>query len=92
MSVVSDGELAEATFHILGPAILCYVMWTVMVARLPATIVAISALTAPVVGVLSSVLFLGDVMTWQKGLALTAIILSITATLYQPRKPTNPDV
>jgi drug/metabolite transporter (DMT)-like permease len=85
MSVVSDGELAEATFHILGPAILCYVMWTVMVARLPATIVAISALTAPVVGVLSSMLFLGDVMTWQKGLALTAIILSITTTLFQPR-------
>ena len=84
--------LATLAFHILGPAILCYVLWTVMVARLPATIVAISALTAPVVGVLSSVLFLGDVMTWQKGLALTAIILSITATLYQPRKPTNPEV
>ena len=84
--------LATLAFHILGPAILCYVLWTVMVARLPATIVAISALTAPVVGVLSSVLFLGDVMTWQKGLALTAIILSITATLYQPRKPTNPKV
>ena len=84
--------LATLAFHILGPAILCYVLWTVMVARLPATIVAISALTAPVVGVLSSVLFLGDVMTWQKGLALTAIILSIIATLYQPRKPTNPKV
>ena len=70
----------------MGPAILFYVLWTMMVARLPATIVAISALTAPVVGVLSSVLFLGDIMTWQKGLALTAIILSITATLFQPRK------
>lgn len=78
--------LATLVFHILGPAILCYVLWTVMVARLPATIVAISALTAPVVGVLSSVLFLGDIMTWQKGLALTAIILSITVTLFQPRK------
>jgi drug/metabolite transporter (DMT)-like permease len=84
--------VATLAFHILGPAILCYVLWTVLVARLPATIVAISALTAPVVGVLSSVLFLGDIMNWQKGLALTAIILSITATLYQPRKPTNPDL
>ena len=84
--------LATLAFHILGPAILCYVLWTVLVARLPATIVAISALTAPVVGVLSSVLFLGDIMTWQKGLALSAIILSIIATLFQPRKPTISDV
>ncbi len=31
-------------------------------------------------------------MTWQKGLALAAIVLSITATLVQPRKRAIADV
>ena len=78
--------LATLTFHILGPMIICYILWAVLVARLPAAIAAISALTAPVVGVLSSIFLLNDVMTWQKSAALAAIIFSIVVTTMQTVK------
>ena len=82
--------LATLTFHILGPMISCYILWAVLVARLPAAIAAISALTAPVVGVLSSIFLLNDVMTWQKSAALAAIIFSIVVTTMQTvKKRTN---
>lgn len=82
--------LATLTFHILGPMIICYILWAVIVARLPAAIAAISALTAPVVGVLSSIFLLNDVMTWQKSAALAAIIFSIVVTTMQTvKKRTN---
>jgi drug/metabolite transporter (DMT)-like permease len=70
--------------------IICYILWAVLVARLPAAIAAISALTAPVVGVLSSIFLLNDVMTWQKSAALAAIIFSIVVTTMQTvKKRTN---
>jgi drug/metabolite transporter (DMT)-like permease len=51
-------------------------------------VAAIALLTAPVVGVLSSVLLLGDTLTWQKLLSLLMIILSIAMTLApQWKKP-----
>ena len=82
--------LATLTFHILGPMIICYILCAVLVARLPAAIAAISALTAPVVGVLSSIFLLNDVMTWQKSAALAAIIFSIVVTTMQTvKKRTN---
>ena len=73
-------------FHILGPMITCYVVWALMIAKLPATVASISVLTAPVVGVLSSALILGDIFTWQKLLALAAIILSISMVTLQGDK------
>ena len=70
-------------FHILGPMITCYLLWALMVSRLSVTIASISVLTAPVVGVLSSALLLGDTFTWQKLVALMAIILSISLVTFQ---------
>jgi drug/metabolite transporter (DMT)-like permease len=68
-------------YHVLGPMVVCYLLWTILLGRLPATVAAIALLTAPVVGVLSSVLLLGDTLTWQKLLSLLMIILSIAMTL-----------
>lgn len=78
--------IAVLMLHILGPMIACYVLWASLIARLPATIASISVLTAPVVGVLSSSLFLGDTFTWQKLVALTAITLSISLVIFQDNK------
>ena len=77
------GIMAALAFHILGPMITCYMLWTFLIARLPTTIAAISVLTAPVVGVMSSLLLLDDVLTWQKFVSLTAIILSIAVASRQ---------
>ena len=77
------GVLGALAFHILGPMITCYILWAFLIARLPTTIAAISVMTAPVVGVVSSILFLDDVLTWQKFISLAAIILSITVASRQ---------
>ena len=72
--------VATMVFHVLGPMVTCYVIWTMLVSRLPATIAAIASLMTPVVGVLSSVLILGDAPTWQKFAALAMIVASIALT------------
>tara|TARA_B100000965_G_C18923212_1_gene469799 strand:- start:193 stop:447 length:255 start_codon:yes stop_codon:yes gene_type:complete len=76
-------------FHILGPMITCYILWTVLVERFSTTIAAISVLTAPVVGVLSSAMLLNDTITWHKCIALTAIILSIAVATIGNARPTD---
>lgn len=83
------GVLVALAFHILGPMITCYILWAFLIARLPTTIAAISVMTAPVVGVVSSILFLDDVLTWQKFISLAAIILSITVASRQ-NAPSTP--
>ena len=81
----SSQVLATLVYHVLGPMVICYILWSVLVSRLPATVAAVSALTAPVIGVLSSALFLGEAISWQKGIALAAIIFSIALTTAIPK-------
>ncbi|MEO1695247.1 MAG: DMT family transporter [Pseudomonadota bacterium] len=73
--------LAVFAFHVLGPMVICYVLWTTLLAKLPATIAAVSMLTAPVVGVVSSLAVLGEPLTPAKGVALALIIASIMVSL-----------
>lgn len=73
--------IAVFAFHVAGPMATCYLLWAVLLRRLPATVAAISILTAPTVGVLSSILLLGEPASWQKMLALGLIVLSIAITL-----------
>ena len=77
--------LATLAFHIVGPMVVCYALWTVLVGRLTASIAAIAALLAPVVGVSSSIILLGDPLTWQKAVSLAMILASITLTLTPSR-------
>ena len=74
-------------YHAFGPMVVCYTLWTVMVDRLPATVAAISALLAPVVGVLSAVILLNDSLTWQKTISLSMILASIALTLRRQNDP-----
>ncbi|PVA10572.1 EamA/RhaT family transporter [Pelagivirga sediminicola] len=73
--------VAVFAFHVAGPMATCYLLWAVLLRRLPATVAAISILTAPTVGVLSSIWLLGEPVSWQKIVALALIVLSITITL-----------
>lgn len=76
-TVPSTPVLLTLIYHALGPMVVCYALWTALVGRLSASVAAITSLLAPVVGVLSAVVFLGDVVTWQKVIALGMILLSI---------------
>lgn len=73
--------LLMMAYHVLGPMVICYALWTSMLARLSATTAAISTLTAPIVGVGSAVIILGDPVTWQKVAALLMVVISILITL-----------
>jgi len=73
-------------YHVLGPMVIAYALWTAMLDRLPATVAALATLMTPVVGVASSVLLLGDSMTWHKSAALLMILTSITLTLVPNRQ------
>lgn len=73
--------LLTMTYHVLGPMVVCYALWTLAVGRLSATTAAVSTLTAPIVGVGSAVFILGDQVTWQKILSLLMVVTSILLTL-----------
>lgn len=85
----SPPVLATLVFHITGPMVVSYALWTVLVGRLTASVAAIAALLAPVVGVVSSIILLGDPVSWQKVVSLTMILASIFLTL-SPAKPASP--
>ena len=73
-------------FHILGPMLVSYAIWTSLVGRLPAAVAALGTLLAPLVAVSSSVALLGDPLTWQKVLALGLILTSIALTFLGPMR------
>jgi drug/metabolite transporter (DMT)-like permease len=87
-AIPSAPVMATMAFHVLGPMIVCYVLWTVLLARLPATIAAISTLIAPVVAVGSAMVLLDDPPSWQKYTALAMIVASVAVTLIRPSKET----
>jgi drug/metabolite transporter (DMT)-like permease len=83
---LSAPVIAVWAWHALLPMVLCYALWTRLVGQLPASVAAIATLMAPVVGVSSSIVLLGDPMAWQKVVALGLILASITLTFLRPGK------
>lgn len=67
-------------YHVLGPMVICYAIWTALVNKLPTTIAALSALSAPVVGVISSAVLIGESLTLHKSVALILIVCSVALT------------
>lgn len=80
---------ATLLYHAVGPMVICYALWSVLVGRLSATVAAIAALLAPVVGVSSAIILLGDPITWQKIVSLAMILASIVLTLSAPSRTPN---
>lgn len=86
LNLPNASVLAVFAFHVVGPVALCYAAWVSLVSRLPASTAAIGTLLIPVVGVLSSSLLLGDVLTLDKIIALGLIVSSVALTFIQPRQ------
>lgn len=87
----SAAVLAILAYHILFPMVICYVAWSIMVARLPASVAAMGTLLVPVVGVFSAALVLGDALSWQKLAALSLVLLSIVLTFAKMAKADTAD-
>ena len=79
--------LAVWAWHAALPMVLCYALWTSLVARVPASLAAIATLLAPFVGVSSAILLLGDPLTWQKALALALVLGSIALGFLRLPRP-----
>ncbi|MGI9301986.1 MAG: DMT family transporter [Gammaproteobacteria bacterium] len=79
--------LATLAYHIIFPMAICYVAWVSLVGRLPVSVAAIGTLLIPVVGVISASLLLGDILTWQKLLALALVLSSIALTFVNANRP-----
>ena len=88
LSITMPGFGVQLTmlYHVLFPMVLCYLLWAMLLARIPVSVAAIAILTAPVVGVLSAVLLLGEPLTWQKTVSLGLIVASILVTLVRPAR------
>ncbi len=85
MPIPSTPALAVWLWHALLPMVVCYALWTRLVARVSAPLAAIATLLAPVVGVSSAVILLGDTITWHKVAALVLVLGSIVLTFLGPR-------
>jgi drug/metabolite transporter (DMT)-like permease len=85
-TIPSRSVLLAWGYHILGPMVVCYALWTMIVGRLPASVAAITALLAPAVGMASAVVLIGDPVSWQKTVALACVLVSILLALLPSRK------
>jgi drug/metabolite transporter (DMT)-like permease len=85
----SPPVLAVLGYHIVGPMVTCYALWTIIVGSLPASVAAITALLAPVVGLSSAVILLGEPISWQKVAALVLVLASIVLALLPTRPATS---
>jgi drug/metabolite transporter (DMT)-like permease len=81
----SAPALAVLGYHIAGPMVTCYALWTIIVGSLPASVAAITALLAPIVGLGSAVILLGEPVSWQKVTALVLVLASIILALLPTR-------
>ena len=91
LTLPGAGVTLTLIYHIIGPMVISYLLWTVLIARMPVSITAISVLTAPVVGVVFSIIFLSDELTWQKATALLLILTSIGFTYLRTPDSTSID-
>lgn len=79
--LLSPKVAAALSFHIVGAQALAYFLWFVVVARLPAGIASLGTLMVPAVGVLGSVLLLGERPTPTDWLGLTLVVAASGAIM-----------
>lgn len=79
--ILSPRVLAALGFHILGAQALAYFLWFTVIARLPAGIASIGTLMVPAVGVLGSVLLLGERPSGTDWLGLVLVVAAAGAIL-----------
>lgn len=71
-------------FVLLGPMILCHIVWFSIVRLLPASVAAISTLAIPVVGVISSAWWLGERVGWAETGSLALVCTGLFVVLVLP--------
>jgi len=83
---LSPRVTAALAFHIVGAQALAYFLWFTVIARLPAGIASLGTLMVPAVGVLGSVLLLGERPTPPDWLGLALVIAASGAIMIPSRR------
>lgn len=68
-------------YNMFVPFILCYWAWFKIVSRASAVVSALGTLLIPVVGVISSMVVLGERPSWQEFAAMTLVLAAIGTVL-----------
>jgi drug/metabolite transporter (DMT)-like permease len=84
--MLAPGTWAALAFHILGAQALAYALWFNVIARLPAGIASIGTLMVPAVGVLGSVLLLGERPSLSDWLGLVLVVAASGTILLPARR------
>ena len=84
--LLSPRVLAALSFHIVGAQALAYFLWFTVVARLPAGIASLGTLMVPAIGVLGSVLLLGERPTPTDWLGLALVVAASGAIMIPARR------
>lgn len=86
LRLLSPRVVAALGFHIIGAQALAYFLWFTVVARLPAGIASLGTLMVPAVGVLGSVLLLGERPTPTDWLGLALVVAASGAIMIPARR------
>jgi drug/metabolite transporter (DMT)-like permease len=84
-SAVSPPAMLAVLYNGLIGTGLAYLLWFAIIERLPTATAALGTLTTPVVGILSSMLILGERPTIADGIGFTLIFAAAACVLLQPR-------
>ncbi len=83
VKALSPQVMIALGFHILGAQALAYYLWFVVIARLPAGVASLGTLMVPAVGVLGSVLLLGERPSATDWIGL-ALVIAAAGTIMMP--------
>lgn len=83
---LSWGAWAAVAYVTLLPIFFCHWAYYTIVSRLPVATAAISTLTIPVIGVISSAVLLGEMVGWRDILAMLLILSALTAVLFNQNR------
>jgi len=83
---MSVAAWSAIVYNVLVAGVLCYWAFYKLVGMVPASVTGISSLIVPVVGVLTGIVFLGEVPTASDWTALALIVSALGVVLVLPRR------
>lgn len=83
---VSQAAVLSTLYVLVYPIVFCWFAWFHIVDKVPVTVSSVSILGAPILGVISGYLILGDPIGWRELIALVLVCGSLALVLTPDRK------
>lgn len=84
--VMSTAAWLAIAYNVVIAGVLCFWAFYKLVGMVPASVTGISSLIVPVVGVLTGMMFLGEVPGWRDWIALALIVSALAVVLVLPKR------